>query len=484
MSIMEFTPNKQAKTPLYEQVAQRVSKMIEQGTLRPGDRVPSIRRLSQQLQVSINTVKEAYGFLEDRRVLKARPQSGYYVSARRPAPPAAPSLSRSQISPTRVSLGEVSQMIIRDTLNPELIQFGCAIPDPALLPTDKLARMLGTEARRHPIESVSYAVPPGCEALRTQIARRMVQAGCNLSPEEVVITTGCSEAMMLALRALCAPGDIVAVESPVYFNFLQLIEQLGLRALEIPCTPNEGMSLEALEYALEHNRVKACIVITNFNNPLGCLMPEGKKRQLVEMLGQKGIPLVEDDIYGDLSFDEERPSVAQRYDSQGEVLLCSSFSKTLAPGYRVGWIAPGRYQKRIEALQMVMNLCSATPTQLAVAEFLANGGYDRYLRSIRREYAKKVACMSEDIGRSFPEGTRVTRPRGGFTLWVEMPTKVDSLELYDRALKHGITITPGPLFSASGKYRNCVRLNAAFYSERTAGALATLGRLACELATS
>ena len=470
-----------AITPLYEEIAGRISSLVEEGTFRPGERVPSIRNLSRQMQVSINTVKEAYGFLEDRRILEARPQSGYYVCPKLPALPREPVLTEPVIRPAGVSIGELTHMIMRDILNPHLIQLGAAIPNPDLLPVARLNRMLSVQAKRFGVQSVSYAIPPGCERLRKEVARRMISAGCTLRPDDIITTTGCMEAVLLALRAVCRPGDTVAIETPAYYNFLQLIQELGLRALEIPASPSEGMSLEALRYALDHTSIQACLVISNFNNPLGSHMPDEKKRELVALLSEHDVPLIEDDIYGDLAFSDERPSVAQAFDRKGLVLLCSSFSKTLAPGYRVGWIAPGRYRAQVERLKLVTNIASATPTQLAVAEFLANGGYDRHLRTIRRDYARRVALMGEAIGRHFPQGTRVSRPKGGFSLWVEMPEQVDSLELYGRAVKEGMTIAPGPIFSASGKYRNFVRLNVAFWSERVEGAVEVLGRLAKEL---
>ena len=306
-------------------------------------------------------------------------------------------------------------------------------------------------------------------------------SGCTLRPDEIVITDGCTEAVALALRCLCRPGDAIAVETPVYYNFLQLVESQGLKALEIPTDPSDGISLEALAYALEHNPIKACLVISNFNNPLGSRMSDARKKQLVELLGGYGVPLIEDDIYGDLAHDGTRPSVAKAYDRSGQVLLCSSSSKTLAPGYRVGWIAPGRYREQIERLKMVNTIASAAPTQMAIAEFLANGGYDHHLRSVRRVYARKVAQMAETIGRYFPDGTRVSRPRGGFSLWAEMPEACDAVELYRRALRAGITLAPGNLFSVTGKYRNCVRLNAAFWAEREERAVQVLGDIAREL---
>jgi len=306
----------------------------------------------------------------------------------------------------------------------------------------------------------------------------MINSGCVVGPEDVVITNGCMEAVTLALLATCKPGDTLAVESPAYYGFFQLIQQMGLKALEIPSTPTSGISIEALSYALETTQVSACLVVPNYSNPIGSLMPDEHKAQLVRLLERHDIPLIEDDINADLSHSDERPLTAKRYDSTGNVLLCSSFTKTLAPGYRVGWMVPGRYLAQVQRLKLLMNIANATPPQMAIAEFLANGGYDRHLRTIRRTYAKRVAMLGEAIGRHFPEGTRVTRPRGGFNLWVEMPEEVQALKLYSQALKQGITITPGPLFSASDKFHNYVRLNAAFYSEKNEFAIETLGKLA------
>jgi len=466
---------------LYETLAERVAFLVDEGTYRPGERVPSIRSLSQQFKVSVNTVKEAYRLLEDRRVIEARPQSGFFVCARLPEEVRAPVISTPELSPVTVSISDLTARVMRDTLDTELVQFGCAIPNPEMLPIDRLNRMLSSEARRFRNQSIAYAMPPGNPRLRQQISQRLVLSGCTLRPDEIVITDGCTEAVALALRCLCRPGDTIAVETPVYYNFLQLVESQGLKALEIPTDPSEGISLEALAYALEHNSIRACLVISNFNNPLGSRMSDARKKQLVEMLAEQDVPLIEDDIYGDLAHDGERPSVAKAYDRSGQVLLCSSFSKTLAPGYRVGWIAPGRYQEQFERLKMVNTIASASPTQMAIAEFLANGGYDHHLRTIRRVYARKVAQMAEAIGRHFPSGTRVSRPRGGFSLWVEMPEACDAIELYRLSLKSGITLAPGNLFSVTGKYRNCVRLNAAFWAEREERAIQELGSLAGDL---
>jgi DNA-binding transcriptional MocR family regulator len=297
----------------------------------------------------------------------------------------------------------------------------------------------------------------------------------------LLITSGCVEAVLLALRATCKTGDTIAVESPFYFNFLQMIAFLGLKALEIPSTPREGISIEALRYAIEQNRISACLVITNFGNPLGSLMPDERKRELVELLASHEIPLIEDDIYGDLGFANDRPSTAKSFDHSGLVIYCSSFSKTIAPGYRVGWAIAGRFQAEMERLKMMMNLAVASPPQLALAEFLSTGGYDHHLRTIRRIYARNISQMMDAVVRYFPEGTCMTRPAGGFILWVEMPVGTDAIKLYNQAFERGISIVPGPLFSLSGKYGNYIRLSSALWNERVESGIRTLGELAQEL---
>ena len=314
----------------------------------------------------------------------------------------------------------------------------------------------------------------------------MSDAGCRVSPDEIIVTSGCQEALVLALRATTSPGDVVAIESPSFYGLLQAIESLGLKALEIPTDPVTGISLEALELALEKWPVGACVLTANFSNPLGGCMPDEKKRALVSLLAACGIPLVEDDIYGDLGFEGRRPAALAAFDARHEgVIYCASFSKTLSPGLRLGWIVPGRWREKVEYLKYVNSLAAPTLSQHAVAEFLRHGGYDRHLRQVRRAYAGQVGRMIEAVGRYFPEGTRVTQPRGGFVIWLALPEQTDALALCREAMARRISIAPGPIFSASGKYRNCIRLNCAQpWDDRLESALETLGGLASRLASA
>ncbi|MDD2736955.1 MAG: PLP-dependent aminotransferase family protein [Desulfuromonadaceae bacterium] len=466
---------------LYEQVAGEIAALVEQGTFRAGDRLPSIRQLSTRFDVSINTVMQAYALLEDKRLIQARPQSGYYVRSRVPEIREPDLQSRSVIAPATITISDLCHQVMRNMMRRDLLPLGSAIPSAENLPIDKLNRIMASELRKYGDHAVLYQMPPGYERLRVQIARRALMAGISSGPDDILVTSGCVEAVLLALRATCRAGDTIAVESPFYFNFMQMIAELGLKALEIPATPRDGISIEALRYAIEQGRISACLVVTNFSNPLGSLMPDERKRELVELLVRHEIPLIEDDIYGDLTFDNERPGSAKSFDHSDLVIYCSSFSKTIAPGYRVGWAIAGRFQAEMERLKLMMNIASSSPPQLAMAEFLATGGYDHHLRSIRRVHARNISQMAEAVARYFPAGTRMTHPSGGFILWVEMPEGIDAIQLYHRALAQGISIVPGPLFSLSGKYSHHIRLSAAQWNEKIEQGIMTLGTLAAEL---
>ncbi|MDB6121334.1 MAG: GntR family transcriptional regulator [Pedosphaera sp.] len=444
---------------LYEQVAQRVIGLIDRGILRPGDRVPSVRKLSLQQKVSVATVLQAYRELENKGLVEARPQSGYYVRPRFLPLPPEPEISKPACSSTKVTMGDLAVQVVQGQRDPSLIHLGAAVPSPELLPMAQLNRSMTSIGRRSPLLGTSYEAPPGVLLLRTQIAKRAMNQGWTLSPNEIVTTCGAQEALNLCLRAVAKPGDTIAIESPTYYGILQIIETLGMRALEIPTHPRDGVSLEALTYALDNHSIKACLFSLNFNNPLGSCMPEANKQRLVELLAKRDIPLIEDDIYGELGFGPTRPLPAKAFDKKGLVLLCDSFSKTLAPGYRVGWTAPGRYQKQVEQLKFTSTIATATLPQYAIADFLANGGYDHHLRKVRRLYAEKVQLMTQAITKYFPAGTKVTRPSGGFVLWVELAPHINSTELYHLALAAKISIAPGTIFSAKQKFQNFVRLN-------------------------
>lgn len=473
-----------APAPLYVELARSIEQLIEQGTLRPGHRLPSVRRMSLQRDVSISTVLQAYTLLENRGCIEARPQSGYYVRPRLPSAPE-PRMAKPMARPSYVGVKDLTTEIMALEADPTFIPLGSACPHPSLFPTKKLARILAAVGRNDPALLGRYAMNWAFDPLAREVARRYLQAGCPLSHEELVITIGCSEAINLSLRAVTKPGDTVAVETPAYFGFLETIQALNLRVVEIPTDPRTGLCLDATREALANNDVKALLVMPSYQNPLGSCMPDAKKEALYQLLQEFDVPAIEDDIYGDLHFGDRRPKPLKAWDTDGRVLLCSSFGKTLAPSLRVGWCAPGRYLERVRRLKFSNTLGTPVVLQKTVSDFLRNGGYDHHLRSIRRAYHHQLHLVSQAILRHFPAGTRLTRPEGGFILWVEFPPEVDTLKLHHDAHKHRINTTPGALFSVKDRYRSCLRMSCGVpWSETIENAIRTLGDLAKQQQTS
>jgi DNA-binding transcriptional MocR family regulator len=464
------------KITRYGQVAERILNLINNGVLKEGEKIPSIRQLSQELNVSINTVKEAYWKLERENHIVAVPQSGFYVQKR-----FSDTSPKEEIDPSRLDPQEVSLCHIYGAFQnmgqctPE-VSLGIATLNPEFWPTQKMARYYQEAMRYQEIESYNYIMSPGYSQLREQIARIGLSCGLDLSPDEIIITNGCHEAVFLALMALCKPGDSVVFESPMYFNLLQLLEQLDLRIIELPSSQIEGVNLDTLGFVIENYPVKAMFSIPNVNNPLGFSMPIWKKKKLIQLLTQKNIPLIEDDIYGDLGF-ETRDETCKAFDAEGNVILCSSFSKTLAPGLRVGWIVPGKYYDQVIKMKTLLNISTASINQIVVARYLKEGGYERHLRKLRKDLKRQVSGLRSCIMEYFPKGTNVTNPSGGFLLWVELPESIDTDVIYQDAVKENILIAPGNLFTMKDKYSNCMRLNAGFWNEQVEKAIQHIGRL-------
>ena len=359
-----------------------------------------------------------------------------------------------------------------------LVPLGCAIPSAELLATAGLDRHMARALRLGSPEHHAYALPQGDPRLRQEIARRALRWGQALSPDDIAITCGCTEALTLALGAVARPGDVIAVESPTYFGFLRSLEALELKALELPTDAIDGIDLGALEKVLARGSVRACLFSSSFSNPLGFTMSEERKLAVLDLLARHGVPLIEDDIYGDIYSGKERPKPFMALDRRGLTLHCASFSKTVAPGYRIGWIATSRHMPKIMERKIATTLCGPVLPQIAFAEFLSSGGYDGHLRRIRRAFAENIDRTLATIERVFPAGTRVSRPAGGFVLWLELPPNVRTRELFAEAIALGICFAPGEVFSADGRYADCLRLSCGHvWDRRIEAGIERLGRL-------
>lgn len=468
---------------LYVHLARVLGERIEQGLYRPGDRLPSVRALSTEHGVSLSTVQQAYRVLEDNGLAAPRPKSGFFVTEGK-ALPALPEVSRATQRPVDISQWDHVVEMVREGPSKQIMALGRGMPDitsPTLKP---LLRSLARLSRRMDMPGLYYDTLYGTPALREQIARVLVDSGCRLGADDLLITAGCHEALSCSVRAVCQPGEIVAVDSPSFFGSMQTLQGLGMKALEIPTDPLTGISLQALELALEQWPIKVIQLNPNCNNPFGYIMPEANKRALLTLAQRYDVAIIEDDVYGDLAYEYPRPRTIKSFDTDGRVLLCSSFSKTLAPGLRVGWVAPGRYREQVAHMKYIGSGCTATQPQLAVADFIAGGHYEPHVRRMRGQYQQSRDEMTAWVSRYFPAGTRVSRPRGGFMLWLELPEPFDSIVLNQALKPQGVQIAVGSIFSASGKYRNCLRMNfAARSTAQIEEAVRKVGQTATQLLT-
>lgn len=475
---------------LFAKLADDVASLIKQGSLRPGDRLPSVRRLSKDRKVSVATVLSAYERLEHAGLIEAKTKSGHFVRREptyarvageaqctpRCKPP------RLTLAPQRPSVSDGVRRLLDSMRDPMVVPLGAAQMDASLLPIKPLNRILSSIARELSTAGAHYELPEGLAVLRRQLAKRSVIWGAPMAADDFIVTAGAMEGLLLALRATTRPGDTIAIATPTYFGILQLVEEMGLKVIEVPTLPHTGLDLDTLEVALDEAPVRAVVGVTTFDNPMGSLMSDANKERLVRMLEKRDIPFIEDDIYGDLGFDGTRPRPAKSFDRKGLVIYTSSISKTIAAGYRVGWVVGGRYHETIERMKFSQNIATPTLLQMAVAEYFESGAYDRHLRHLRERIAKQVSQYRAEVARSFPAGTWISDPRGGFVLWIELPAQVTGLELQARAFEAGIAVAPGSIFSARQRYASFIRLSCGGeWSPRFEGAIGKLGELVSTL---
>ncbi|MCO7225218.1 aminotransferase class I/II-fold pyridoxal phosphate-dependent enzyme [Pleionea sp. CnH1-48] len=472
--------SKDQESFLYQQVINLIRDMKLNGTLRPGDKLPSLRNLSAKLEVSVPTVKQAYIELERQGLVEARPKSGYYLKALQ-AESARPTRHSMTSKPVLVRKQSLIEQVYEGVHRPDCIPLGLANPVMAH-PSDKgLARTMRRVMSTGGAKVMSYGPMDGFAPLKRQLAMRYLDFGLQVAPEEITITNGAQEAIAIALQCVAQKGDVIAVESPCYFGILELIESLGMMALEIPVCSDDGIWLDDLEQALKTQNIKACVFSSSINNPVGSYMPDCRRKRLVNILEEHDVPLIEDDVYGDLYFTAQRGMPAQCFSEKGLVLTCASFSKTAAPGYRIGWILAGKYAPEVKRLKRALSCSSSLLNQWTLSEFIASGDYDRNMHRLRQVLLCNKERMIAQVQQHFPENTRVSDPKGGAVVWVQLPDGSDTAELFHLALKNKISIAPGAIFSPTCKFNHCTRLSYGLpWNERLEEAIAVLGQLAKE----
>ncbi|NGF75239.1 PLP-dependent aminotransferase family protein [Fluviicola sp. SGL-29] len=464
------------KEVLYQRIATVLTEQIKNGTLKTGDKMPSLRTLHKEYGVSMNTAIQAYLELEANGLIVSRPQSGYYVSYK-PAYLSVPSVSTPSNQAKSESVETLISKVYSTLSNNDVTRLSLGVPENELLPIAKLNKELVNAMRALPGSGTEYEEIQGNRKLRRDIARLTYTWNGNLSEDDIVTTAGAMNAISFGLMALTQKGDTIAVESPVYFGILQLAKSLGLNVIELPTHPVTGIESDALKKILP--KIKLCMLVSNFNNPLGSCMPDEHKKEVVKMLAEKNIPLIEDDLYGDVYFGNSRPKPCKAFDEEGLVLWSGSVSKTLAPGYRVGWLAPGKFKDKIVHQKLIHTVSSTTITQEAIANFLEKGRYEHHLRKLRSELHANSLQFARAVAEYFPEGSKISQPQGGFMLWVELDKRIDTRELYDLAIRQKISIAPGRMFSLQNQFNNCMRLSyGQRWSEQIDDKLKQLGRIA------
>jgi DNA-binding transcriptional MocR family regulator len=465
--------------PHYQRIAAELQARLDAGEFAPGSRLPAVRRLAEHYGVNTLTALAAYRLLEQQQSVVARPRAGFYAALpRRASHP-----EQSAPLPAPAALVQVNSRVshlLRLSGSRLALQLHMAEAATALYPTAELARRLQHTLLRQPELIGAYLAESEQTRLKREIARLAAGAELDLDAGDILMTQGITEAISLALRLLTRPGDTVAVETPVYFGLLQTLESLGLKALEIPCTPDAGLSLEALEFALRHGPAVQCLVtVPHFQNPTGALMPDDHKKRLLQLARQHGVTIIEDDVFGDLYFGPRRPTPLKAWDRDGEVIYCASFTKSFAPSFRLGWLAGGRHHAALARLRESSSLVSSSLLQVVLADMLAAGDYARTSQRLRQQLAQQMQATADAVLAAFPRGTRVRRPQGGLLLWVECPEGVDTARLLEAALAQSISFAPGLLFSAEPRFSHCLRLNFGQpWNQQLADAIALLGRLA------
>lgn len=468
----------------YAALADEIQDKILSGQYRAGEKLPSLRKLHNRLGLSISTIHQAYIELEKRGRVEARQKSGFFVKPLEKSPLPLPIPPVTSKPPSRVRINDLAETIVSDLQRPDMIRLGAAVVDRDLMPLKQLSRI----AKSMSVDEICagmalYDDCAGALELRRALAKMMMGYAGSVALDEIIITNGCLEAVSLCLRAVAGPGDVILVESPVFHCFLQLIEDLGMYVIELPGCPQKGMDPTAFESVISNNQVKACLLNPNFQNPLGSVMSTQIKSRLLNIAHHHDTPIIEDDIYGDIFFGPRRPGTFKGLDRTGNVLYCSSFSKTIAPGLRVGWTLPGKFYKRVIQLKLNSQLASPNFGHIVAARFLESGAYERHLRRLRNRIKNQVSAMSIAVAAHFPKDTRITFPQGGMFLWIELNQAIDAMDVFQTAREKGISFMPGVICSTTDRYRHCLRLNCGVsWSDKLESAIAQLGRIICTMA--
>ncbi|HWV68734.1 PLP-dependent aminotransferase family protein [Chitinophaga sp.] len=439
----------------YEEIAANIESKITGGQYLPGHRLPSVRTLKQQYRTSLSTIQSAYDELLLKGLVESAPRSGYYVSAR---PAAAGKVATTPIVRDPVFRSNLAVITSQNLQRSAISEFNVAAPGDLLLPQQLLLKTMQQVIREKGAALLKYYPANGSATLRESITKRAAHHNTRFQADELLITDGALQAVYIALAAVCEPGDVIAIESPCIFSVLEVIRVLRLRVVEIPVRPFTGFDVDALKEACAIHAFKAIVITPNFHNPTGVLLTDEQKQQLLRVAQTNNIPLIENDIYGELPFNGERPSTIRTFDNSGLVMTCSSFSKSLAPGIRLGWLSAGRFYRQAEQVRFAIGSSVSPVYQETMNKILEGSAYEKHLRIFRKQLAAQCTQSIKLIRECFPAGTEASRPEGGYHLWVRLPETLAMSSFYRFCEKAGVRFTPGSAFSFTDAYDHCFRL--------------------------
>ncbi|MGL6026973.1 MAG: PLP-dependent aminotransferase family protein [Vibrio sp.] len=463
-------------------LADTIKHQIEQNIWLSGEKIPSIRTSCKRYQLSIETVLQAYQQLEDQGYVRSKPKSGYFVLPRRTLTSGDSRLKT--IKPYPVKISDLLYDVLQRAKDSDIIPFSSAFPDPTLFPHQALSRSLANASRQMVGSCMLTNLPPGSQTLRRQIAQRYQISGLNVLPDDIVITSGAMEALNLCLQSCTKPGDLVAIEYPAFYGVLQTIERLNLTAVEIPTDPQNGLDLDVLASVFATMDIKACWFMTESQNPVGYSMNEQSKQRLAELVNHYHIPMIEDDVYRELYVGNQGSLPAKAYDKIGNIMLCGSFSKSLSPGFRIGWVVAGNQALNLQRLQHLSTLSSSIPIQLGLSHYLTFYNFDHHLKKLRKVLNERKKRHVELLQAYLPASSTIHPSKGGYFVWVELPSNIAAEWLYQQALEHNIAIAPGIIFSSDQRFCHHIRLNCSYACDaKIEQAIQTLGQLIDTLST-
>ncbi|EHR01060.1 aminotransferase-like domain-containing protein [Bradyrhizobium sp. WSM471] len=444
----------------YNAVVEHIRKRVDAGTLKVGDRLPSIRQLSLLTGFSAVTIHHGYELLESRGYCTARPRSGYYLT--RISSELGDFSQDGENSVEPISIGDFPQALLLSWQNRTLNAFGAPQPSDDLFDCAELDSVMRRILRRRKLPAKDAVM--GDIDLRLQIAKRAAQRGIFTRYQDIIVTGSATQGLNLCLDALTDPGNVILVESPSYFPALSSIKHRNLRVVEIYSHPRTGVDPDQFEYLVKNNNIRVALLMANNHFPTGITYGEEGMKRIVAAAHKNTVTIIENDMLGDLYYGISNPRSLKKFDSSETVLQFSSFECSLAPEYGLGWVIAGKHAQPILAASCLGGYAiNDFRIQQALAEYLSCHSQDRHLRRIRDTLASRMERGLQLLGERLPAGCSISRPNGGYMCWVHAPQGFKSGRAARALHKQRVSILPGPVFSAAARsFENLFALNFSF----------------------